>query len=32
ARKYHTTVKQLCRLNNISQTSTLRLGQRVRVR
>lgn len=27
ARKYHTTVKKLCKLNNISETSTLRLGQ-----
>lgn len=32
ARKYHTTVKRLCQMNHISQTSTLRLGQRIRVR
>ncbi|MBQ8968930.1 MAG: peptidoglycan DD-metalloendopeptidase family protein [Bacteroidaceae bacterium] len=27
ARKHHTTVDKLCRLNHISKTSTLRLGQ-----
>lgn len=32
ARKYHTTVKKLCQLNHISQTTTLRLGQRIIVR
>ncbi len=32
ARKYHTTVASLCRLNRISATKTLRLGQRIIVR
>lgn len=32
ARRYHTTVRTLCRLNNIKETSILRLGQRIRVR
>lgn len=32
ARKYHTTVKKICQMNHISATSTLRLGQRIRVR
>lgn len=30
--KYHTTVKQICRLNNISTTTTLRLGRKLRMR
>lgn len=30
ARKYHISVKELCRLNNIKTTTTLRLGQRLR--
>ena len=29
--KYHTTVRQLCAWNNIKQTTTLRIGQRLRV-
>ena len=29
--KYHTTVRQLCAWNGIKQTSTLRIGQRLRV-
>jgi len=29
--KYHTTVRQLCAWNNISQTTTLRIGRRLRV-
>lgn len=32
ARKYHTSVRTLCRLNNIKETSILRLGQKIRVR
>ncbi len=32
ARRYHTTVSKLCQLNNIRPTTTLRLGQRLRVR
>ncbi len=32
ARKYHTSVREICRLNNIKQTSVLRIGQRLRVR
>ncbi len=32
ARRYHTTVRELCRLNNIRETSILRIGQRLRVR
>ena len=32
ARKYHTTVARLCKLNGISATKTLRLGQRIVVR
>lgn len=32
ARKYRTTVKQLCRLNRIKETSVLQIGQKVRVR
>ena len=32
AKKYHTTVKQLCRLNKIKETSILRIGQRIRYR
>lgn len=31
ARRYHTTVKRLCQLNKIKETSILRLGQKVRV-
>ena len=32
AKKYGTTVKKLCQLNGIKQTSTLRIGQRLRVK
>ena len=32
ARRYHTTVKQLCRLNHIKPNTTLRIGRRLRVR
>lgn len=32
ARRYHTTVTKICQLNGIRSTSTLRLGQRIRVR
>lgn len=32
ARRYHTTVKQLCRLNHIKPTTTLRIGRKLRVR
>lgn len=32
ARRHHTTVKALCRLNNITPTTTLRIGKRIRVR
>lgn len=32
ARKHHTSVKKLCRLNGIKQSSILRIGQKLRVR
>ena len=32
ASKYHTTVDALCRMNNIKATSTIRVGQRLRVK
>ena len=32
ARKYHTSVREICRLNGIKETSILRIGQRLRVR
>ena len=32
AARNHTTVKRLCQLNGIKQTSTLRLGQKIRLR
>jgi len=32
ARKYHTSVKELCRLNNIKETAILQVGKRLRVR
>lgn len=32
ARRYHTTVRKLCQLNRIKETSILRLGQKIRVR
>lgn len=31
ARRYHTTVKKLCQMNKIKETSILRLGQKIRV-
>lgn len=30
ARKYHTTVKHLCRVNHLTQKSRLRIGQKIR--
>jgi LysM repeat protein len=32
ARNHGTTVKEICRLNGISQNATLRIGKRLRVR
>lgn len=32
ARKYHTTVPKLCKLNHIKETSILSLGQKIKVR
>ncbi|MCR5191513.1 MAG: LysM peptidoglycan-binding domain-containing protein [Bacteroidales bacterium] len=32
ARKYHTSVAALCRLNRIKETTLLQIGQRLRVR
>lgn len=32
ARRYHTSVKALCRLNNIKETTTLRIGRLLRVK
>lgn len=32
AKKYHTSVRTLCRLNKIKETSILRIGQKIRVR
>jgi len=32
ARKYHTTVRKLCQLNGIKETTILRVGKRLRVR
>ena len=32
ARKYHTTVAKLCKLNHIKETSILSLGQKIKVR
>ena len=32
ARKYRTSVKTLCRLNGIKETTTLRLGKKLRVK
>ena len=31
AKKYHTSVKTLCRLNGITTTTTLQIGRRLRV-
>ena len=30
--RYHTTINAICKLNNISAKSTLRVGQRLRVK
>jgi murein DD-endopeptidase MepM/ murein hydrolase activator NlpD len=32
SRKYHVSIAQLCRLNNITPTTTLRLGRNLRIR
>ncbi|MBR6441236.1 MAG: LysM peptidoglycan-binding domain-containing protein [Bacteroidales bacterium] len=32
ARKHHTTVRALCRLNGIKESTLLRIGRRLRVR
>ena len=32
ARRYHTSVRSLCRLNGISEGTTLRIGRRIRVK
>ena len=32
ARRYHTSVAKLCRLNGIKETSILRLGQKIKVK
>lgn len=32
ARRYHTTVRRLCQLNHIRETSLLQIGQKIRVR
>ena len=32
ARKYHTSVKEICRLNGIKETTVLQVGKRLRVR
>ncbi len=32
ARKYHTTVRELCRLNNMKESSVLSVGKKIRVR
>lgn len=32
ARKYHTTVEKLCKINHIKETSILSLGQKIKVR
>lgn len=32
ASKYHTTVKALCRLNNMKETDVLKIGRRIRVK
>ena len=31
AKKYHTTVKALCRLNGIKETTVLQIGKKLRV-
>jgi LysM repeat protein len=32
ARKYHTSVKEICAMNKIKPTTTLRIGRSIRVR
>ena len=32
ARKYHTTVSKLCKLNKIKETTILQIGRKLRVR
>ncbi|MBO4585366.1 MAG: LysM peptidoglycan-binding domain-containing protein, partial [Bacteroidales bacterium] len=32
ARKYNTSVREICRLNNIKETTILQIGKRLRVR
>ena len=32
ARRYHTTVKKLCKLNGIKQTSKLQIGKKIRIK
>ena len=32
AKKYHTSVRSLCQLNGIKETTVLRVGKRIRVR
>lgn len=32
ARRYHTTVKKLCQMNNMSETTILKLGKKLRVK
>ena len=32
AKKYHTSVREICRLNNIKETTILQVGKRLRVR
>jgi LysM repeat protein len=32
ARKYHTSVREICRLNGIKETTILSIGRRLRVR
>ncbi|MBR0077849.1 MAG: LysM peptidoglycan-binding domain-containing protein [Bacteroidales bacterium] len=32
ARKYHTTVAKLCKLNHIKETSILQIGQKLKVK
>lgn len=32
AKRYHTSIKKLCQLNNMSQSSVLRIGKRLRVK
>ncbi len=32
AKKYHTSVRELCRLNNMKESTTLRVGKKIRVK